>query len=399
MLLLTSTSDAIEVQTSSTSALDVHATWVDRDSTGATITPGRENTAIITATTTEVVPSPGSGVSRNLQTLLLRNKGGATNVVDVTHTDGTTAVEVVSLTLAAGYSAAFVDGRGWALFNAAGAQVLTGISGGSSSPLTTKGDIWGFSTVDNRLPVGTNGQVVTADSAEPLGVKWATPSSGVTDLGASADASTVTVTSSTGTDATLTAATGSVAGVMTAADKLLVHGPTAGRHAIPVMAGAMRPSLVSGCASLFTIVSASNQPDIQTLDFDATTQEYAQFSIPMPKAWGQGTVTFKPIWSHASTATNFGVVWELQAVAVSDDDAIAAAYGTAQSSTDTGGTTDDLYIGPESSAITVGGAPAEEDIVFFRLTRNTGSGSDTITIDARLHGIILYITTDAENDA
>src|SRR5215211_547971 len=29
--------------------------------------------------------------------------------------------------------------------------------GGATSPLTTKGDLWGFSTVDARVPVGTNG--------------------------------------------------------------------------------------------------------------------------------------------------------------------------------------------------------------------------------------------------
>jgi hypothetical protein len=49
--------------------------------------------------------------------------------------------------------------------------------GGGSSPLTTKGDVYGFSTVDARLPIGTDAQVLTADSAEALGVKWATPSS------------------------------------------------------------------------------------------------------------------------------------------------------------------------------------------------------------------------------
>lgn len=176
-------------------------------------------------------------------------------------------------------------------------------------------------------------------------------------------------------------------------------GGTAGRHSIPILAGAMRPSATGGCATLATIASAANQPDIQTLDFDATTQEYAQFSIPMPKSWNEGTVTFVPIWSHAATTTNFGVVWDLQAVAVSNDDAIAVAFGTAQTSTDTGGTTNDVYFGPESSAITVAGTPAAEDVVFFRLSRVTGNGSDTMAIDARLHGIVLYITTDAENDA
>ena len=47
-----------------------------------------------------------------------------------------------------------------------------------SSPLTTKGDLYGFSTLDARIPIGTNNQVLTADSAEALGLKWATPASG-----------------------------------------------------------------------------------------------------------------------------------------------------------------------------------------------------------------------------
>ena len=50
--------------------------------------------------------------------------------------------------------------------------------GGLSSPLTTKGDVWGYSTTNARIPVGSNGQVLTADSVEALGVKWATPAGG-----------------------------------------------------------------------------------------------------------------------------------------------------------------------------------------------------------------------------
>lgn len=50
--------------------------------------------------------------------------------------------------------------------------------GGSSSPLTTKGDIWGFSTTDARIPIGSDNFVLTADSTQTLGVKWAASPSG-----------------------------------------------------------------------------------------------------------------------------------------------------------------------------------------------------------------------------
>lgn len=40
------------------------------------------------------------------------------------------------------------------------------------SPLTTKGDIIGFSTVNARLGVGADGTVLTADSAQATGIKW-----------------------------------------------------------------------------------------------------------------------------------------------------------------------------------------------------------------------------------
>jgi len=78
---------------------------------------------------------------------------------------------------------------------------------GGSSPLTTKGDLYTYSTTDARLGVGTNGQVLTADSAEATGLKWATASGGgkvLQVVGATTTTST-TIASQTYTDTTITA--------------------------------------------------------------------------------------------------------------------------------------------------------------------------------------------------
>lgn len=44
--------------------------------------------------------------------------------------------------------------------------------GGSVSPLTTKGDLFTYSTLDTRLPVGANGTVLVADSSSSTGLSW-----------------------------------------------------------------------------------------------------------------------------------------------------------------------------------------------------------------------------------
>lgn len=70
--------------------------------------------------------------------------------------------------LAPGTSGYFLETLG------AGADpVWAAPAGGLVSAVTTKGDLWGFDTGDKRVPVGANGFVLTADSAQALGVKWA----------------------------------------------------------------------------------------------------------------------------------------------------------------------------------------------------------------------------------
>lgn len=170
-----------------------------------------------------------------------------------------------------------------------------------------------------------------------------------------------------------------------------------GKHSVYVPAHAMVARTSSGAAS-GTAETSTNKVMFETLDFDTSADEFAQFFIRMPKGWNESTVTAIFIWSHASTATNFGVAWGLQGVAMGDGDAGDAAFGAAVVTTDTGGTTDDIYQSAESSAITVGGTPAEGDWVVFQVYRDVSDAGDTLAVDARLHGVLLLYTIDAASD-
>jgi len=60
----------------------------------------------------------------------------------------------------------------WFLYVAQGAVGPPG-----TSPLTTKGDVFGFDTGDARIPVGADNTALMADSTTALGVRWGFPPS------------------------------------------------------------------------------------------------------------------------------------------------------------------------------------------------------------------------------
>jgi hypothetical protein len=147
------------------------------------------------------------------------------------------------------------------------------------------------------------------------------------------------------------------------------------------------------------VETTATRPDLKVFDFDASTAQYTQFSVAMPKSWNGSTVTYQVYWSPSTTNTG-NCIFGLQGVACSDNDTIDVAYGTAIEVTDAGiGTVEDLQISSESSAMTIAGSPAAGDQTFFQLYRDAADGSDTFTGEARVLGVKIFYTTNAANDA
>jgi len=172
----------------------------------------------------------------------------------------------------------------------------------------------------------------------------------------------------------------------------------AGKETMWVPAAAMYGATTNPAAAE-QVETTATRPDMKVLDFDASTDEFAQFSVAFPKSWNEGTVTYQVYWTPASTNTG-DCIFGLQGVSCGDNDTIDVAYGTAINVTDAGiGTVEDQQVSAESSAVTIAGSPAVDQLTYFQLFRDANAGGDTFSADARVLGIKLFFTTDAANDA
>jgi hypothetical protein len=91
----------------------------------------------------------------------------------VTITAGTATVNTAGSLIVPQY-----DGGVLYFTSASAAIYFDFVQAGAVSPLTTKGDLYTFASSDTRLGVGANNTVLTADSAEATGLKWASPAGG-----------------------------------------------------------------------------------------------------------------------------------------------------------------------------------------------------------------------------
>ena len=172
-----------------------------------------------------------------------------------------------------------------------------------------------------------------------------------------------------------------------------------GKQSMWIPATAMYPTATAGCAAITSVETTAGRPDMKVLDFDASSDENAQFSVAMPSYWNEGTITYQVFWTTTATDTD-GVAWSLSGVCVSDNDTIDVAFGTAVVVTDDAlGAAEDLCVTAESGAVTLGGSPAAGDLAYFNIERDVSDANDDMAEDARLIGIKIFYTVDDVHEA
>jgi hypothetical protein len=114
MIILSLTTDKVSLITSSTAAIDVVTSYIDRDqSTGTVGLADRKLTAITTATTTDIVSVPAATTTRNVKAMHVRNKGAASNDVTIQFNANGTLYELFKTTLQGGECVEYVEGVGF----------------------------------------------------------------------------------------------------------------------------------------------------------------------------------------------------------------------------------------------------------------------------------------------
>lgn len=176
-MILAAATDKYQLVTSAAATVDVSAAYIDSNSsTGAFTGGGKQNTAISTAATTDILAAPAASTLRRMKFLSVRNKDASlTGDVTVVFNQNGTSFEVHKTTLAPNESLNYIEGIGFFLNKAplADSRLLTGAESGFSqrtlASQVERAAVGTFVTISGTayyIYVGRVAQNITAKFAE-----------------------------------------------------------------------------------------------------------------------------------------------------------------------------------------------------------------------------------------
>lgn len=174
-----------------------------------------------------------------------------------------------------------------------------------------------------------------------------------------------------------------------------------GTRSICIPAAAFAPRTTNG-AAWGSVETATNKRMVRSLDFDASTAEYAQVCIPMPKSWNEGAFNVRLIWKPADGATG-NVVWAVRAAGVDyydGTDHLDRAWGTAV--VGVGDATPAMATATaytNLNLITAAGTLSDNALLFVEVYRDAANAADTYAADAQLLAVFVHVTLNAATDA
>ena len=217
---------------------------------------------------------------------------------------------------------------------------IGGGSGGTASPLTTKGDVYGYDTGDARIPVGADGLALIADSAQALGVKW-----------------------------------GLVASSLSPKEYWF-------------SAESLQP-LETNFAALVKLSGTTVKTFVRA--FDDTTEEYVNGKLLVPSDIDTaGTVTFRVYAMAATAAAAKNIALTFGHVAVNNSEDFDVAYTDEDSGDKAIDATQDDVTEITWTETVSNLAWAASDLVFFRLSRDPAATND-LTGDAYVFSLSIEI--------
>ena len=316
---------------------------------------------------------------------------------DVTLTGTQTLTNKTLTSPKIGTSILDTNGNQLALLTATGSAVneftIANAATGNDPTLSATGD---DSNIDIAIKPKGTGETVVGTGAANATITSSGAHDLILDTNSGTNSGTITITDAANGDITISPNGTGIAKAVDAGDNTGAI-KIAGKETMRVPAVAMYPNTTSGCADLAQ-TELSNGPELKTLDFDKSSDEFAQFAVAFPKSWNESTITFQAFFTANSTNTGT-TSWALQGVALADNGDLNTAFGTAVAPTAKAmsGTANDLAVTAESGAVTIAGSPSTDEYVFFQISRDVSA--DDLDADAKLLGIKIFFTTDAANDA